>query len=127
MTIKQLAEQVQKDEPDTRDTVEWLVEIGMVHGIGSGKGRHYMLSGKVYALSGDEIAFTRQRGFTIIQEKEMILAHLDNFEKITRSDVMSLCLCTKNHAYWLLNKLTDESRIILVRKGKSSYYIKNEM
>ena len=124
MTIKQLAEQVQKDEPDTRDTVEWLVEIGMVHGIGSGKGRHYMLSGKVYALSGGEIAFTRQRGFTTIQEKEMILAHLDNFDKITRSEVMSLCLCTKNHAYWLLNELVKESKIQITGKGRYSYYKK---
>ncbi len=122
MTIKQLAEQVQKDETDTRDTVEWLVETGMVEGVGSGISRHYMLSKKVYAMSGNKIGYTRQRGMTTIQEKGLILAHLENYGRITRSDVIELCKCEGRHASWLLTELVKDGKIQLTEKGRYSYY-----
>lgn len=74
----------------------------MVEGVGNAGGRRYMLSSKVYALSGDEIRYTRQKGMTILQEMEIIGRHVEKFGKITRVEVAELCKCDQDHAYYLL-------------------------
>lgn len=123
VTLAELAKRIQKREVDARNTVEWLVELGMAEGIGNGNSRRYMLSSKVYALSGNETGYTRQRGMTTIQEMGMIDRHIDKFGRITRADTAELCKCDSNHAYYLLSKMVDENRIVAIKQGKNSYYI----
>ena len=123
MSLADLARRIQKREIDARNTVEWLVELGMVEGIGNGNARRYMLSSKVYALSGNEAGYTRQRGMTTLQEKELIDRHIDKFGKISRAETAELCKCDLNHAYYLLRKMVDEGRICVVKMGKFSYYV----
>lgn len=123
MSLVDLARRIQKREIDARNTVEWLVELGMVEGIGNGNARRYMLSSKVYALSGNEAGYTRQRGMTTLQEKELIDRHIDKFGKISRAETAELCKCDLNHAYYLLRKMVDEGRIGVVKMGKFSYYV----
>ena len=122
-TIAVLAQKIQKREADARNTVEWLVEIGMVEGVGNGNARRYMLSSKVYAISGNETGYTIQRGMTTLQEMGMIERHIEKFGMITRAKAAELCKCDLNHAYYLLRKMTEEGRIEGVKSGKSSYYI----
>ena len=123
MSLADLARRIQKREIDARNIVEWLVELGMVEGIGNGNARRYMLSSKVYALSGNEAGYTRQRGMTTLQEKELIDRHIDKFGKISRAETAELCKCDLNHAYYLLRKMVDEGRIGVVKMGKFSYYV----
>ena len=81
-----------------------------------------MLSSKVYALSGNEAGYTRQRGMTTIQEKDIILRHLEKFQRITRADVVDLCRCDRNHASYLLRRLLQDGTIKKIGSGKSAYY-----
>ncbi len=123
-TISELASKIQKRESDARATVEWLVELGMVEAVGNGKSRRYMLSSKVYALSGDEAGYMRQRGMTTIQEKSMIESQVEQFGRITSKKTAELCKSDLNHANYLLNRMVSEGTLIKNGKGKNTYYTK---
>lgn len=120
--LADLARRLQKDKRDALSAVEQLVERGMVEGVGAGGARRYMLSSKVYALSGDEIGYTRQKGMTTPQEIEIIGRHLKQFGKITRAKVVELCKCDRDHAYYLLHKLIGEGRVKTIKRGKYTFY-----
>jgi len=68
-------------------------------------------------------SYTRQRGMTTLQEMGMIDRHIDKFAMISRAETAELCKCDLNHAHYLLRKMTDEGRVIAIKKGKFSYYI----
>ena len=123
-TIKLLSTKIQRPLSDTRSVVEWLIELGMVEGVGNGSARRYMLSSKVYSITNNKAGYTRQRGWDTLQERELILAHLNKYSKITREDVVELCRCTPNHASWLLRQLVSEKMIQLCGAGRGSFYKK---
>ena len=123
-TIAALAQKIQKREADARNTVEWLVELGVIEGVGNGNARRYMLSSKVYAITGNETGYTRQRGMTTLQEMGLIERHIDKFGKISRTEAAELCKCDRNHAYYILRKMAEEGRVAVIKMGKSSYYVR---
>ena len=49
-----------------------------------------MLSSKVYSITNNKAGYTRQRGWDPLQERELILAHLNKYSKITREDIVEL-------------------------------------
>lgn len=122
--IADLAEKIQKTEAEARNTVEWLVELGVVEAVGNGKARHYMFSSKVYELSGNKAGYTRQKGMTAIQEIGMIESHLERFGRITRAEAAELCKVPVNRAYYILSKMADEGRVKLIGTGRYAYYVK---
>ena len=121
-TIKLLSSKIQKPISDTRCVVEWLIELGVVEGVGNGSARRYMLSSKVYSITNNKAGYTRQRGWDTLQERELILAHLNQYNKITREDVVELCRCTQNHASWLLRQLVQSKVIQLCGAGRGAFY-----
>lgn len=123
-SIGELARHIQKRETDARNTVEWLVELGMVEGVGNSSSRRYMLSSKVYALVGNKAGYTRQKGMTVLQEKAMIENHVTQYSRITRSEAAELCKCDMNHAYYLLNKMVNDGILDAIKQGKYSYYVR---
>lgn len=123
-TMALLSSKIQKSVSDTRAIIEWLTELGMVEGVGNGSARRYMLSSKVYSITNNKAGYTRQRGWDTMQERELIVTHLDRYRKITREGVVELCRCTPNHASWLLRQLVSEGVIVLKGGGRSSYYEK---
>lgn len=102
---------VQKPEPVVRGILEKLVEAGMVEAHGTGKGRNYTLSAKVYRGAGQKAAYVRQAGFDTIQQKQMVLNFIDTHGSIKRADVVELCHLTPDQAYKLLAKLKKEGQI----------------
>lgn len=123
-TIALLSSKIQKPISETRAIVEWLIELGMVEGVGNGSARRYMLSSKVYSISNNKAGYIRQRGWDTLQEREMIISHFDKYSEITREGVAELCRCTANHASWLLRQLVEEGVLVLCGKGRGSYYKK---
>lgn len=122
--ITLLSAAIQKSIPDARSVIEWLIELGMVEGVGNGRARRYMLSSKVYSITNNKAGYTRQRGWDTMQERELIVAHLNQYNKITREDVVELCRCTPNHASWLLRQLVKAEIIQLCGAGRGAFYIK---
>lgn len=123
-TIKLLSSAIQKQSADVRSIIEWLIELGMVEGVGNGSARRYMLSSKVYSVTNNKVGYTRQRGWDTMQECEMIVTHLNRYDKITRDDVIELCRCSPNHASWLLRKLVKDRVIQMKGAGRASFYKK---
>lgn len=123
-TMTHLSAKIQKSISDTRSVVEWLIELGMVEGVGNGSARRYMLSSKVYSISNNTAGYIRQRGWDTLQEKEMIISHFDKYSEITRVGVAELCRCTLNHASWLLRQLVDDGVLVLHGKGRGACYRK---
>lgn len=123
-TIALLSSKIQKPISETHAIVEWLIELGMVEGVGNGSARRYMLSSKVYSISNNKAGYIRQRGWDTLQEREMIMSHFDKYSEITREGVAELCRCTANHASWLLRQLVEEGVLVLCGKGRGSYYKK---
>lgn len=123
-TMSHLAAKIQKPITDARSVVEWLIELGMVEGVGNGSARRYMLSSKVYSISNNTAGYIRQRGWDTLQEREMIISHFDKYSEITREGVAELCRCTLNHASWLLRQLVEDGILVLRGKGRGSHYEK---
>ena len=123
-TMNHLSTKIQKSISDTRSVVEWLIELGMVEGVGNGSARRYMLSSKVYSISNNTAGYIRQRGWDTLQERETIISHFDKYSEITREGVAELCRCTLNHASWLLRQLVDDGVLVLHGKGRGAHYRK---
>ena len=123
-TVAHLSSKIQKPQSDTRSIVEWLIELGMIEGVGNGSARRYMLSSKVYSISNNTAGYIRQRGWDTLQEREMIISHFDKYSEITREGVAELCRCTANHASWLLRQLVEEGILVLHGKGRGAHYRK---
>jgi ATP-dependent DNA helicase RecG len=106
----------------TRGTLEQLVEAGLVEAHGSGRGRSYTLSAKVYKAAGEQAEYVRQAGFDDLQQEQMVLKFAEKHGTIRRSQVMELCLVPKDRASRLLRRLTSEGRLILHGTKRGAYY-----
>lgn len=122
LTISQLAPALQKSEPQTRIILEKLLETGLVEAHGSGRGRSYTLSAKVYQQSGKRTAYVRQAGFDALQQEQMVLKFIQAHGKIKRADVMELCRLTRDQAAKLLTRLAKESKIYKHGERRGAYY-----
>ena len=60
---EQLAKGIQQNKKRAVHTLEELLEAGLVQPHGTGRGRTYTLSPKVYQAIGKELEYTRQAGF----------------------------------------------------------------
>jgi DNA-binding transcriptional ArsR family regulator len=122
LTFHQLMEDFQNDEARTRAAVEKLVEADLATPHGSGRGRYYTLSAKVYNKRGKKAAYIRQSGFDSIQQEEMVINYIKVHGSISRAETMELCINTKFQAYTLLKKLKDQQRILSFNSGKYTRY-----
>lgn len=123
MSFKELCEDTHVSEVKLRNTVEKLVESGMIEPTGSGRGRSYILSSSVYKQSKNTVGYVRQTNIDKIRYPEMIIKFAkSNDNRVTRADVMELCRINDNQAYRVLTKLVRENKLKLCGKGKYAYY-----
>lgn len=122
LTTADLSPSTQKSEQETRAALEKLTEAGLVEAHGSGRGRTYMLSAKVYQTTGQKAAYIRQAGFEPIQQEQMVLNYIEKHGSIRRAEVMDLCRITKDQAYKLLSRLKDAGEIEQKGERKASIY-----
>jgi ATP-dependent DNA helicase RecG len=121
LTTADLTADTQKSEQTTRTALEKLVEAGLVEAHGSGRGRTYTLSAKVYRHAGEKAAYVRQAGFDPIQQEQMILAYIDKHGSIKRAEVAELCRISPYQATRFLRRLTEGSKIAPKGKGKGRF------
>jgi len=125
LTTTDLAASTQKSETQTRATLEKLVEAGMIEAQGSGRGRSYMLSAKVYKKTGQKSAYVRQAGFDPIQQEQMVLTYIEKHGSIKRADVMELCRLSGPQAYHLLNRLQKQGKIHKRGEKRHAFYTRD--
>ena len=124
VNINELSETAHISVEKARITAERLVESGMIEPSGSGKGRCYTLSAKLYRADNNMTGYTRQKGIDSVRYPEMVIQFAkDNGGTIMRGDVMELLHLTKSQAYNLLKKMVDEDRLIPKGTTRNAYYV----
>lgn len=117
-----LAQHIHRDSLQSRRTLEHLVETGLVKAHGNTRNRSYTLSAEVYRAEGGQVEYTRQAGFSHLQHRQMVLAHVRHHGQIHRSEVMELCHLTANQAAKLLKNLKSEGLLIQHGEKRWAFY-----
>ena len=125
LTTAELTTHTQKPEQATRTMLEKLVEAGLMEAHGTGRGRTYTLSAKVYRHSGQKAAYVRQAGFGPIQQEQMVLAYIDKHGSIKRAETAELCRLSLPQAYHLLKRLEKKGKIKQIGKMRHTVYKRN--
>lgn len=120
--IEELARHMHRDASQARSTLERLVEAGWVHPHGNTRNRSYTLSAEVYQAKNQQVAYTRQAGFSRLQHEQLVLGHVRHHSRIQRGEVMELCHLNKGQAARLLKQLTDEGKLLSHGKSRGAFY-----
>lgn len=122
-SLKDLIEDTKIEETKVKNIIESLTEAGLVEAIGTGKGRYYILSSKVYQSAYNTAGYVRQAGIDKFRHNELVLKYAKTQGFITRANVAELLRINPSQAYRILRKLADEKKLKLEGKGKYAKYI----
>jgi ATP-dependent DNA helicase RecG len=123
VTAEELAGRIQCDTASAKRTLEALTEAGLVDAHGTTRGRNYTLSAVVYQRQGDKAAYTRQAGFTALQNEQMVLNYVRQHGQIKRAEVMELCRLSEDQAKALLARLRNEQRLVQQGERRGTHYM----
>ena len=122
MSTAELASQLQCSGVQAVKLIEPLVESGLIQAQGTGRGRQYTLSPKVYRELGQSVEYTRQVGFDNLQQVEMIRNYVREEGRIKREDVARLCRLTLRQATYRLAQMEKAGQIQRHGENRGSYY-----
>ncbi len=122
LTTSEMAPALQKSESQTRVILEKLLEAGLIEAHGSGRGRSYTLSAKVYRQAGQKAAYVRQAGFDAIQQEQMVLKYVATHGAIKRADAADLCQISPFQATRLLKRMEKNRLLTPIGQGKGTHY-----
>ncbi len=122
VTAEELASRIQRDTVNAKRTLEALTEAGLVDAHGITRGRNYTLSAAVYQRQGDKAAYTRQAGFTALQNEQMVLNYVRQHGQIKRAEVMELCRLSEGQAKDLLKRMLGATLLQLEGTGRGAFY-----
>ncbi|MDG4560913.1 MAG: ATP-binding protein [Candidatus Competibacter sp.] len=122
ITSEELARHLQKDTDQAKRTLEALHEAGLVQAHGATKARSYTLSAGLYQAMGDKAAYTRQLGFSALQNEQMVLNYIRQHGQIKRAEVMELCRLSEDQAWKLLKRLMDNGKVRKHGERRGAYY-----
>jgi len=121
-TVSQLAEVVRLPESTVKSILDFSIECGIVDGYGSGRGRSYILSAKVYNTKEERMGYVRQVDIDESRYLELIINMAKNNKYIARIDVVNLLHVDENKAYKLLKKLVVNGDLEPINKGRYAKY-----
>ena len=122
-SVRDLTEDIGIGETKVKNIIESLVEAGLAEAIGTGKGRYYILSSKVYQSSNNTVGYVRQTGIDKFRHGELVLKFAKAQGYVTRRNVAELLHISPSQAYRILRNLADEKCLNLEGKGKYAKYI----
>ncbi|MDH1427390.1 putative DNA binding domain-containing protein [Comamonas aquatica] len=122
VTAEELADRIQRDAASAKRTLEALTEAGLVQAHGNARGRSYTLSAAVYQAAGDKAGYTRQAGFTALQNEQLVLNYVRQHGRIRRAEVMELCRLSEGQAKDLIKKLKGRGALVQHGERRSAYY-----
>ncbi len=115
----------QRGEAQARSVLERLVERGLIEPRGEKRGRVYHLSAALYRQLGAPAGYVRAHGFGPIRQEAMVMQYVETYSKITRGEVMNLCMLTGRQASQLLRRLVEEGK--LVSRGSPPRWVYYEL
>jgi ATP-dependent DNA helicase RecG len=124
-TAKELSQALHENETRAKAVVEQLLEAGLVEAAGTGRGRDYHLSSKVYKAQDASIAYVRQTKVDLIRHEEMILKLAQEQETVTRKDVVELLSMSPPQAYRALQRLVKTGKLRMSGERRTTRYYLN--
>lgn len=118
----QLAEELNLSDTIVRNILDKAIESGIVEGYGSGRGRTYILSKKLYKTKDKTIGYVRQMDIDEARYLELVMNLAKEHDFIARADVVQLLHINKNQAYRILKKLVDNNSLEPVNSGRYAKY-----
>lgn len=122
LSANELATLIQRTPAQARKTLEVLNELGLIQAHGANRSRNYTLAPSVYQATGNQAEYTRQVGFSNLQNEQLVLNYAAQHGQIKRSDVMELCRLTKDRASRLLQKLRDQGKLVQHGRLRATFY-----
>jgi ATP-dependent DNA helicase RecG len=115
---------IQKGTAEGRSILERLLERGLAEAKGEKRGRVYTMSASLYKRLGGVDGYVRSRGFTLVQQRQMVLNAIEAADggRITREKVAELCQIGGDQAYRLLRKLREDGDLDAHGKGRGAFY-----
>lgn len=123
LSADELATRIQRDTHQARKTLEILNEAGLVQAHGITRSRTYTLAANLYQAAGNKAEYTRQVGFSDLQNEQLVMNYVKQYGQIKRADVMQLCRLTKDQAARLLQKLYNDGRLVRQGKSRATFYV----
>lgn len=127
MTMSALRANLDIRSAQLAQTVEQLVELGLVEASGSSNQREYYLSSKVYKRKGKVKEYVRQTGIDSIRYPELILKLVEKRGRVTKRDVAELLHLDPDGAYYEIRKLVTSGKLVSAKRGPDAYYVKPQM
>jgi len=125
-SLHELADTIHISEPRTKANVERLLESGLVEARGTGRGRIYILSAKVYKEQANAVGYVRQTGIDKLKYDELALKLVKEQGYATREDVSELLGISGDQAYRILRGLVDRKCLLLSGKGRGAKYLESQ-
>ncbi|MEX0142602.1 putative DNA binding domain-containing protein [Massilia sp. LMS1-1-1.1] len=126
MTTEELALHIQREPAQAKRTLEALVEVGLAQAHGMARGRTYTLAAGLYRADGDKAAYTRQMGFSGLQQEQMVLSYVQQHGSVRRAEVAELCRLTSLQAKNLLKRLRESGQLLQRGERRTAYYVPND-
>ncbi len=123
-SLGDLERELDIDNPKLRQTLENLVEAGIVEAVGSGRSRAYVLGAGVYRSAGKGKEYVRQTDIDKLRYPELIMKLVDSQGRITTADVASLLHIPDDAAYYEIRKLKVSGLLESGRRGRYAYYVR---
>lgn len=108
--------------PEARASLNTLVERGLLEARGEGRGRTYHLAAELYREIGEPAAYVRSRGFTPIQQEQMVLTYTAEHGSIGRSEAAELCRLSPDQASRLLRRMASEGTLHMTGNLRTARY-----
>lgn len=121
-TIEELTREVDVSPAQLRQTLETLIEAGLVEATGRDGRRSYMLSSGVYKRSGKAKEYVRQTDIDRVRFPELILKLARTRGSVTTADVADLLRIERDQAYYEIRKLVRDGRLVKAANGPKAYY-----
>lgn len=120
--VQQISDALKLPESMVKTILEKAVETGLAEAYGSGRGRAYTLSHRMYQEQASELGYLRQKDIEEARFFELTLNLARSRDFISRKDVVELLHVKESKAYSILKALADRGDLIAINKGRYAKY-----
>lgn len=123
LNTRSAARLTQRPLREARGVLERMLEAGLVESSGSGRWRIFHLSAAAYRALGDPAAYVRRSASEDADHARLIRRYLEQYGRIVRSEVVTLCHVTPPQASRLLGRLVKQGGIRRIGERRWAYYV----
>lgn len=123
LTTNEVASLIQRSASDARGVLERMLDAGLVESSGSSRWRTFHLSAAAYRALGESAGYVRRASSETADHARLIQRYLEQYDRITRSEAVTLCHVTPPQATRLLGRLVKQGAIRRIGERRWTYYV----